>query len=44
MPQFLGKPGVLEDERALHVHSAVHAAGKLKVAVPDGSGGFKHAQ
>ena len=43
-PKLLGKSRVLQHERTLHVSPAVQAAGKLKMAVPDGSGGLKHAQ
>jgi hypothetical protein len=44
MSKFLGKLGVLEDERTLHISPAMQPTGKLKVAVPDGSGGLKHTQ
>ncbi len=44
VPEFFGEPGILQDERALHVHATVQATGELKMAVPDSSSGFKDAQ
>lgn len=43
-PQLFRIARILQDERALHVGAAVQAAGKLKMAVPDGAGSLEHAQ
>jgi hypothetical protein len=42
--KFLGEARILQDKRTLHISRAMQTAGKLKMAVPDGSGGLKHAQ
>ena len=42
--EFFGEAGVLENECALNVGVAMTAAGKLEVAVADGSGGFEETE
>ena len=44
LAKLLSESRILQHQRALHVHPAMQAAGKLKVAVPDGTGSFKSFQ